>query len=233
MWERSADVILGSLITGWAIKAIVISLDGFAHLKLPLHAHAGKLGIAAGLAIAVRYLFEGYVSRKNQYYLAYLSPRVLHQQSSHWRLIGWFFKAFLFLFFTISFLGMSWQLWVGLVMVMLPIVAKVIKEKLPNSTKLFQLVPVGLPALLFMILVGKVYTPYINSLDLDPATASRTLFLLAGIPGLVISILKLFGRSPSPGDTRWYLREKMRSFYHVAGTALSLLYIGFLTGLAG
>ncbi len=232
-WERLADVVLGSLITGWAIKTIVISLDGFAHLKLPLHSHAQSLGIASGLAIAVRYLLEGYVSGKNQYYLAYLSPKILHQQSPNWRLIGWFVKGSIFLFFTISFLGMTWHLWAGVAMVMFPVLAKTVKEKLPNSTILFQLIPVGLPALLFMIFVGKVYTPYINSLDLDPETATRTLFVLAGLPGLVISSLKLFGRSPSEGDTRWYLREKMRSFYRITGALFALIYITYLTGLAG
>jgi hypothetical protein len=63
-WERITDVVLGSLITVWAIRCMVLGLDGFAHLKLPLSEHALKLGFIAGVCVAIRYLIEGYVNKK-------------------------------------------------------------------------------------------------------------------------------------------------------------------------
>jgi hypothetical protein len=232
-WERLTDIVVGSLITGWAVRCMVIGLDGFAHLKLPLGNHATSLGIIASCAIAIRYMIEGYVNQKNHYYLAYLSPRSLNEHNPNFRLIGWFVKGLLFLFFAVSFLGVTWQLWVGLTYLILPSLIKVIKEKLPNSSALFQILPVGIPALVFMTLLGRFYSTYIHSLNLDPASASRTMFVLAPIPGFVIGLLKFFGREPKPGDKRWYMRSNMTTIYRVGGVILFSLYGALILGLVG
>jgi hypothetical protein len=232
-WERLTDVVVGSVITGWAIRCMVAALDGFAHLRLPLHQYAGELGIIAGIAVVLRYLIEGYVNRKNHYYLAYLSPRSLNEHNPNLRIVGWFVKGILFIFFAISFLGITWQLWAALTLMMAPQLVKAIKEKLPNSPMLFQILPVGVPALVVMITIGHFYTPLINSLELDPATASRTVFLLAAIPGFIITILKFFGRAPVEGDVRWYRRANMKALYRVGGTVLFVTYSAITFGLVG
>ena len=232
-WERLTDVVVGSLISGWAIRCMVIGLDGFAHLKLPLSPHAQTLGLIAGISIAIRYLIEGYVNQKNHFYMAYLSPRTLNEQDPTFRLIGWFVKSLLFLFFAISFLGMTWQLWVGLAFLITPSFIKVVKEKLPNSTLLFQILPVGVPALVIMTLLGRIYSYYIHSLNLDPASASRTIFVLAPIPGFIIGLLKFFGREPKPGDKRWYMRSGMTVLYRTGGVLLLSVYAALTVGYLG
>ena len=230
-WERLTDVVVGSLITGWAIRCMVLGLDGFAHLKLPLSVHASTLGLIAGVCVAIRYLIEGYVNRKNHYYMAYLSPRSLNEHSPNFRLIGWFVKSLLFLFFAVSFLGLTWHLWVALVFFILPNMIKVIKEKFPNSTLLFQILPVGIPSLVFMTLLGRLYSEYIHSLNLEQASASRTIFVLAPIPGFIIGMLKLFGREPKAGDVRWYMRKKMTLLYRAGGVIFLSLYAGLTFGI--
>ena len=232
-WERMTDVVVGSLITGWAIRCMTIGLDGFAHLKLPLGNQAATLGVIASIAVALRYLIEGYVNQKSHYYMAYLSPRNLNKHNPNFRIIGWFVKGLLFLFFAVSFLGATWQLWLGLTYVVLPSVVKVIKDKLPNSSALFQILPVGIPALVFMTVLGKIYYSFIQSLELDPASASRTIFVLAPIPGFVIGLLRLFGREPKAGDQRWYLRSNMKTVYRSGGVLLLSLYGALTLGLVG
>jgi len=232
-WERVTDVVLGSLITGWAVHCIVLGLDGFAHLKLPLSSHANSIGLIAGISIAIRYLVEGYVNQKNHYYLSYLSPRNLNEHDPTFRLIGWFVKGIIFLFFAVSFLGVTWQLWVALALLMIPQIIKTIKEKFPNYPALFQILPVGVPALVVMTLIGKFYSQYIHSLDLDSASASRTIFVLSPIPGFIIGLLKLLGREAKDGDTRWYMRENMKTIYRAGGVALLSLYAALTLGLVG
>jgi hypothetical protein len=232
-WERLTDVVVGSIITGWAIRCMVAALDGFAHLRLPLHQYAGELGVIAGIAVALRYLIEEFVNRKNHYYLAYLSPRSLNELNPNLRIVGWFVKGILFIFFAVSFLGITWQLWTALTLLMIPQLVKAIKEKLPNSPILFQILPVGVPALVVMIAVGHFYASFINSLDLEPASASRTVFLLAAIPGFIITLLKFFGRSPIEGDVRWYRRANMKNIYRLGGTALFVTYSAITFGLVG
>jgi hypothetical protein len=232
-WERLTDLVVGTLIAGWATRCMVVALDGFAHLKLPLGAYASDLGWIAAGAVAVRYIVEGYVNHKNQYYLAYLSPTKLNELHPNLKIVGWFVKGILFIFFAISFLGMSWQLWAGLALMMIPHLLKDVKDRLPNSSALYQIVPVGIPAMLFMILIGQVYSHFIKSLDLSPATASRTLFVLAAIPGFLISILKLIGRSPKSGDSRWYLRPHLATLYRTVGPVLLLTYAAITFGWVG
>ena len=230
-WERITDVVLGSLITVWAIRCMVLGLDGFAHLKLPLSEHALKLGFIAGACVAIRYFIEGYVNKKNHYYMAYLSPQNLNEQHPNSRLLGWFVKSLLFLFFAVSFLGVTWHLWVALAFFIFPNVIKVVKEKFPNSPHLYQLLPVGIPALVFMTLLGKIYSEYISSLNLDPASASRTIFVLSPIPGFIIGMLKLIGRQPRVGDVRWYMRPNMTYLYRIGGVLMISFYAGLTLGI--
>ena len=139
----------------------------------------------------------------------------------------------LFLFCAVSFLGVSWQLWVALAMLMFPQVIKAVKDKFPNSPFLFQLLPVGIPALVFMTFLGKFYSHYVQALDLDPASASRTIFVLSPIPGFIIGLLKLFGRQAKAGDTRWYMRSNMTTLYRSGGVILLALYAALTVGLVG
>jgi hypothetical protein len=232
-WERLTDIAVGTFISGWAVKCLVVALDGYAHLKLPLGSRASDLGLIAGFCVALRYLIEGYVNHKNHYYLAFLSPRDLNVQSSNSRLVGWFVKSIFFLFFAVSFLGISWQLWAALSLLMIPSLLKVIKERFPNSPRLFQLLPVGIPAMVFMTFLGKLYSPYVHSLHLDPASASRTIFVLSPLPGFILGLIKLFGREPKSGDKRWYLRESASGIYRIGGVALFSLYIALTFGIVG
>jgi len=233
IWERITDVTVGSLIAGWAVRSIVLALDGFAHLQLPLTKHASTIGFTAGIAVAIRYLIEGYVNQKNHYYMAYLSPRSLNRQSSSYRLASWFTKAFIFLFFAVSFLGVTWQIWAALFIIMFPNIIKVVKDRFPNSSTLFQIIPIGVPAMVIMTLFGRAYSEYINTLNLDPASASKTIFVLAALPGFILGLLKLIGRAPKPGDTRWYMREAMTAVYRVGGVFMLFAYAGLTVGFLG
>jgi hypothetical protein len=232
-WERFTDVIVGSTITGWAIFNAVNALNGLAHLKLPITKHAAHIGLIVGFTIAIRYLVEEYVNGRNHYYLSFLSPKNVHEQNSNFRLIGWFIKSLLFLFFAVSFLGLSWHIWAGLILMLFPNIVKTFKESFPNSPTLFQILPVGVPALVFMTLLGKIYSPYINSLQFDPSTSSRTIFILAAIPGFVIGFLKFFGREAADGDVRWYMRPRNKALYRTGGVMLLATYIGLTIGWIG
>lgn len=232
-WERLIDLVVGSLITGWAVRSLVLALDGFAHLHLPLTQHANTIGYCAGGVIAFRYLVEGHVNNKNPYYLAFLSPKHLNNQSSYYRLMNWFFKGLLYLFFVVSFLGTTWHIWVALVILMAPTMLKVIKDEFPNSTKLYQILPVGIPAMVIMTIFGHAFASYLDSLELEPATASRTIFILASLPGLILGLFKLFGREPKPGDVRWYIRPSFKVLYRAGGVLLLATYAMIALGVAG
>jgi len=230
-WERATDCLLGPLITGWAVKNLVLALDGFAHLKLPLGVHATTCGIAAGIALLIRYLIEEYVSYRNHAYLNYLSPSTIHEQDSNFRIVSWFSKAILYTFFAVSFLGIHWDLWAALALFMIPNILKEYKDNYPNSSFLFQILPVGIPAVIIMSLINRGYSHWIESQNYNPVDKTRLLFILLAIPGFIISLLKLFGRKAKPGDDRWYMRSKMSVAYKTAGPLVLALAIAMTLGV--
>jgi len=230
-WERLTDVLIGSLVTGWAVKSLVVALNGFAHLELPLAEKAGTCGLFAGIAIAIRYLIEEYVSRRNHIYLSYLSPTVVHEQDSLFRLFSWFSKGILYCFFAVSFLGVHWQLFAALALFMLPNILKEFKDRYPNSTLLFQIIPVGIPSLVLVGLLNRGYQSWIETMSLDPASKTRMLFILLALPSFFLSMTRLFARKAKPGDQRWYVRPKMKVAYRTAGPLVLCLGIGLTLGV--
>lgn len=116
---------------------------------------------------------------------------------------------------------------------MTPTVLKVVKDKFPNSSALFQILPVGIPAMVIMTLIGRAFSSYLDSLELDPATASRTIFILASLPGLTLGLLKMFGRQAKPGDARWYRRTSMTATYRIGGVALLACHAALTLGILG
>jgi hypothetical protein len=232
-WDRAADVVIGSLLTGWAVKGIIGGLNGLAHLTLPLSAHADLCGAVAGSVIVIRYLLEEIASYQHEGYLAYVSPKTLHEQSSFFRLISWFVRGFLFLFLSVSFFGLSWQLWVALGLFVAPLLIGVVKSNFPNVPILYQLIPVGIPSIIFMSLLGKFYSGWVDTLEISAEDKARTIFLIMAIPSFVFMILKAFGRKPRKGDVRWYMRPNFNYLYKLLGPIFLVIALGLTLGVVG
>ncbi len=232
-WDRTADVVIGSLLTGWAVKGVIGGLNGLAHLTLPLSEYADLCGAIAGGVIFLRYLLEEIASYNHEGYLAYVSPKTLHEQNSFFRLISWFIRGFLFVFLSVSFFGLSWQLWVALGLFVAPLLIGVVKSKFPNVPLLYQLIPVGIPSIIFMSLLGKFYSGWVDSLEISAEDKARTIFLIMSIPGFVFMILKSFGRKPRKGDVRWYMRPKYNYLYKLLGPVFLIIALGMTLGVVG
>jgi hypothetical protein len=114
---------------------------------------------------------------------------------------------------------------------MLPNILKEYKEHFPNSTLLFQIIPVGIPSLVLVGLLNRGYQNWIETLSLDPASKTRMLFILLALPSFLLSISKMFARKAKPGDQRWYQRPKMKIAYRTAGPLILCLGIGMTLGV--
>ena len=233
LWDRTADVVIGSLLTGWAVKGIIGGLNGLAHLTLPLSEYADLCGAIAGGAILFRYLLEEIASYNHEGYLAYVSPKTLHEQSSLFRLISWFIRGFLFLFLSVSFFGLSWQLWVALGLFIAPLLIGVVKSNFPNVPLLYQLIPVGIPSIIYMSLQGKFFSSWVDTLEISAEDKARTIFLIMSIPGFIFMILKSFGRKPRKGDVRWYMRPQFSYLYKLLGPIFLVIALGMTLGVVG
>jgi len=105
-----------------------------------------------------------------------------------------------------------------------PAIARFFVAKFPNIPTLYQVLPAGLPKLAFMLIIGAIYSSWVNHLY-SGSGATKMGFVLMSIPGLTLSALGLFGRSPKENDVRWYMREQFTWLYRVGAIAVIVLVI--------
>ena len=230
LWERVSDVLIAALLSGWAVKAMVVALDGFSHQKNPVVTHSNLIGLVAGALIAIRYLLEELSLRLAGKRLAFLTPPPPPTDSFARFMKNLSVKAAIFLLFMYGFFGLSWQIFVVVLILLLPTYLARFSSKFPNFPALFQFIPAGLPGLLFLSLMAIVLNHWVNSLPLLASDKTRTIAVILSLPAFILSLLRLFGRSPSSGDVRWYCREKFSLIYKLGGPVIFLLTMAVTGG---
>jgi hypothetical protein len=218
--ERSADLVVAPLFSAFAVQGLFRALDGLSHQRTALSAYALHFGLIAGGAILARYLLEDIATRLAPARLNYLVPTYKIPQDVSFYVAALSVKVALFFLFLYNFLGFSWQLFAGLVMLLIPQLLKRVQVNFPNSPALFQFLPSGLPQMVVMGLLGLFLSGWVNSLPLLAADKTKTIAILLGIPGLVLGLIKAFGRSPAEGDQKWYCRPQSKAIYYIGGPIL-------------
>jgi uncharacterized membrane protein len=83
--------------------------------------------------------------------------------------------------------------------------------------------PGGLPALGFGLLVYLILVLVLTSIFGDTDEFAVMSFFILLIPGFILGILGLFGREPQSDDVRWYLRPSMTGLYRVGGVVVLVI----------
>ena len=230
LWERLSDLLIAALLSGWAVKAMVLALDGYSHQKNAVVVHAQTIGLVAGALIAIRYLLEDLSLRFAGKRLAFLTPLLIPQDSLSKFMRNLSVKAVIFLLFMYGFFGWSWQIFVVIVVLLLPTYLARFSPKFPNIPALFQLIPTGLPGMLFLSLSAVVLNHWVNSLPLMASDKTKTIAVVLSLPAFMLSLFRLFGRFPSSGDVQWYCRKKFSLLYKIGGPVIFLLTMGVTVG---
>jgi hypothetical protein len=230
IWERVSDVLIAALLSGWAVKAMVISLDGFSRQKNLVVTHSNTIAVVASSLIAIRYLLEEFCLRFAGNRLAYLTPALIPQESFNRFMKNLAVKAGIFLLFMYGFFGFSWQIFAVTLILLLPTFLARFSSNFPNFPTLFQLIPTGLPGLLFLSLSAILLNHWVNSLPLLASDKTRTIAVILSLPAFFISLLRLFARSPVDGDVRWYCRQKFSLVYKIGGFIIFLLTMAITSG---
>jgi hypothetical protein len=132
------------------------------------------------------------------------------------------FRTFLFTFVAYPFMGNVWQLYVGVFMFVFPTLLSLLVKELPKNLSLFQILPVGIPKFVFMLIIGAIYGSWVSGLS-DGAQSARMGFVLLSIPGFIFSIATLFTEDPGPDAVRWYMHDKLKWVYRIGAISLVLL----------
>jgi hypothetical protein len=231
LWERSTDLLVATFLTGWAVKSMVAGVNAFAHQQTELAKHSEYIALFSAGAIALRYVLEELAARLTPERISFISPKNLHSQTQNAAYIAIVIRVSLYLLFMLGFFGFAWQILVAIALLVIPEILKLNAASLPNSVKLYQLLPAGVPNIVVMALIGFFFSGWANSLPLDAASKTKTLVVILALPGFLIGIAKIFGRKPAPGDTRWYLRDHLTALYRIGGLVVFALAVLITIGV--
>jgi hypothetical protein len=208
-----------------------MGVDGFVQQQTELSPSAEKIALTTSALIVLRLLLEDLAQKLAPARIEYLSAPKVRSMDGYYQFTSIAVKTCIYLFFMYGFLQYSWQGFVAVTYLVLPQIIKIYADKLPNFPRLFQIIPGGVPGIVFTAVLGFLVSNWVNSLPLVAEDKSRTIFILVGIPGFILSILKILGRSPKEGDVRWYRRDKYIGLYRVGGVAMYALALSLVSGV--
>jgi hypothetical protein len=221
-WERAGDFIVGPLLVAFAVRSMISGLPALAGLDLPIASSANLIAVLAFCFVALRYSLEESATKNYPMRLLMVETNEMRYQIKGQHYFSIIFRTLLFTFVAYPFMGNVWQLYVGAFLFIFPTILSTLAKNLPKSPSLFQILPVGIPKFVFMLIIGSLYGSWVSGL-VDGAQAARMGFVLLSIPGFVFSILSLMVGDPGPDAVRWYMRDRLKWVYRVGAIGLVLL----------
>jgi hypothetical protein len=199
MWV--GDLTIASLIGAWAINKMLAAMPAMAGRPLPISGYADEVALIVVGACALRVVVEAAAARWYPARLAEVQPPAVPTPVAAQRITAAVTRTSLLLFIASAFLGVHWQLWVGGVLFLLPPLLSVFKGRFPNSALLHRLLPSGIVKLVIMLVIGVGIASMVTHTVEHSTQPALNAFVLLAVPGVVISLLELFGREgPSKRD---------------------------------
>lgn len=223
-WERGADIIIVPLLGAFTTYNVANSMPPLGGSLFPVAESSGLLAlIVAGLLI-IKVLLEEAAARWFPERFATVVGDVDVPGTTQ-RVLSAMLKLAVFLFISAAFVGTSWQLWVGGAIWFIPVVLAFVSSRVPNSSRLWQILPQSLPLLAFNLFVFLIVAAAAGAALGDTPDFALTSFVLMLIPGVILGLLFMVGREPADGDVRWYLRPSMTTVYRVGGVLVLIAAI--------
>jgi hypothetical protein len=227
-WERLLDYFVAPMLAAWASYQIVGLLPIFAGIALPVEELGQVLPIVVAVAMVIRVTLEEMAGRYFPDRTSSVQVFDLPKPPMVQLLISTILRAATFSFIAAALIGVSWHLFVGAFIFVLPNLLALFQNKFPNSRKLYHLLPQGLVNLCVSLWLGQIALMAITGVFQETPDLAKIGFVLLPIPSLILSILKLFGRHGDEGEPRFYEKPNMGWFYRV-GTLLMIYCTAELT----
>ncbi len=202
-WDRTADVVIASLVGAWAVQKIVAGLPGLSGLDLPIAARADAAALIVLAALAVRMALETSAAHWYPRRLAEVQPDTLRDPGLGQRVAANLLVLTIFLFVAVSYLGSCWQLYVGAALFIIPRFMRIFVESFPNSTRVYALTPKGIVSTVLLLVVGAVLGAIVVANLSDGQEAIRNSFVILSLPGFVLELLRMFGRTGPAREVGW------------------------------
>ena len=224
-WERLTDLVVVPLIGAWTTIAIISALPDLGGLAFPIADQARLFGLVALVALVAKVLIEEAAARWVPARMNALSPSNAAEPGTTQQVISALVRTSVFLFIAAAFVGNVWQLWVAAALFMLPGLLALIAHVFPNSPRLWQILPEGIPLFAVMLVIGLIVTSAVKSVQGDSPEFAQMSFLWMAVPGFLLALLGLTAREPREGDVRWYMRPAMTNVYRVGGIVVLVIAV--------
>jgi hypothetical protein len=202
-FDRSADFVVASLISAWAVQKIAAGMPGLAGHPVAIASQANTLALVVLGAMLGRMLLEEVTAHLYPQRLASVLPAKVPSTGLHQRLAASVVRTAVLLMIAIAFVGSRWQLYAGAVLFLASQLAIAYEHSFGNFPVLYKLVPRGIVKATLLLVVGKWMSILIDRQIHDPRQLIADAFLLLTIPMLLIALFDLIGRDgPDPG-WRW------------------------------
>ena len=227
-WERLLDYFVAPMLAAWASYQIVSLLPLLAGIALPVEELASVIPATVAVSMIARVTLEEVAGRYFPDRISQVQVQNLEKPPVIQLVVSTILRAATFAFIATALIGVSWHLFIGAFIFVLPNLLALFQNKFPNSRKLFHLMPQGLVNLCVSLWLGQVALMAITGIFQETSDLARLGFVLLPIPSLILSILKLFGRHGLEGEPRFYEKPNMGWFYRV-GTLLMIYFTAELT----
>lgn len=224
-WERLTDLVVVPLIGAWTTIAIVSALPSLGGAAFPIADQARLFGLVALIALVAKVLLEEAAARWVPARMRALTPAEPAEPGTAQQVISALVRTGVFLFVAAAFVGNVWQLWVAAALFLLPGILALIAHVFPNSPRLWQILPEGVPLFTTMLVIGLVVTSIVKSIRGDSPDFAQMTFLWMAVPGFLLAVLGLAAREPREGDVRWYMRPSMTAVYRIGGVVVLVIAV--------
>ena len=217
-WERITDYLLATVLTGWAVSKMVGSLESLAGIQLPITAFAFSIGAWSAIGVFMRLAGEDIATYLYPRRLAELHPE-LRERGKLQEVLSLGFKTLVFTVLAEPFIGNSIQLWLGVLLFLLPkVFSLTLSDRIPKSKALYRFLPKGALKLVVMVLIGSLFAKWMQSLITNSQDYVKWGFVLLGIPSLIFQFISFFGDRSRP--ITWKFLGLGRYVYRFGGVII-------------
>ena len=160
-----------------------------------------------------------------------LAPDVLDSPPRAQVVIAQVFRYFFYVFIASAFMGFGPALWLAAALFMAPTVLEAISDRLPISSFVWRWLPVGLPGLAMILVLGIILENSLSGrLGDHPNFSTIFTFCLLGLL-FFINLLGVLGGEGRPGAARLFNQSRYRWLARLGGLVTFLALIQFTSML--
>lgn len=226
-WERLTDYALAVLLTGWLVNKMVNALNGLSGVQLAVTYQANTIAFLAASFVLIRMIGEDlatylYPARLQKVSVELNDPSRLQRATSS------AIKVAFFLLLATPYVGLNLQLALAGIIFVTPLVAGLtFVDSLPKYEKLDRVLPKATLKLVLLTIIGASIMTLLQKQFDDPTEFLRWAFVIAAVPGLLISVVEWFSAEPK---LDWKTTRGGRLVYRLAGFLVFLATIQIVRG---